>query len=143
MDPPDASVAVILERAARLTPSEAAALDAALRTNPPPLDVRAILDEHQRYLNHWAMFDHWPHPTIEMRWARETVDAALGIAARSHSGPEPEPDDGTVAWGAGTAAAQAVLASGRTRFSIVEDLTPLRGAWEAVLGTAGDEAGAR
>jgi len=142
MDPPDPPVAAILERAARLTPEEAAALDAALRANPPTLDVRAILDEHQRWLNNWAMFDRWADPAVEMRLARERVDAALGIPARSHAGREPEPDDGTVVWGAGTAAAQAVLASGRTRYSIVEDLAPLRAAWEAVMGTAGDETGA-
>jgi hypothetical protein len=136
MDPPDPPVAAVLERAARLAPGEAVALDATLRANPPTLDVRSVLDEHQRYLNEWAMFDHWPHPSVEMRWARERVDAALGIAARPHGGPEPAPDDGTVAWGAGTAAALAVLACGRTRLSIGEDLAPLRAAWESVMGTA-------
>jgi hypothetical protein len=143
MDPPDPPVAAVLDRAARLTLEEAVALDAALRANPPILDIQAIVDEHQRYLNYWAMFDHWPHPSVEMRWARERVDAALGLAPRSHAGPEPQPADGTVAWGAGTAAALAVLASGRAARTVNLDLAPLLAAWDAVMASADNEGRAR
>jgi hypothetical protein len=64
---PEVRVATILARAGRLTRDEARALDAALRAGPDlePL-ARHLMDDHQRYLNNWAMFDHWPHPWIEM-----------------------------------------------------------------------------
>ena len=112
MDTPDAPVRRILERAARITSEEATALDAAFRTTAPDDgEVLAVLDRHQLWKNEWAMFDHWPDPYNEMRWARDRVCAALGLPARPLHALEP--DDGSVAWGAGTAAAYAVLAAGR------------------------------
>lgn len=127
MDPPDPPVARILERAARLTAAEAAALDAAVRSLPPGAEAaRLALEDHQRWKNSWAMFDHWADPWIEMAWARQRVDAALGLPDRHH---EPvEPDDGTVAWGAATAAAYAVLAAGRAGA-----VRSFRTAWDAVI----------
>ncbi len=94
----------------------------------PPADVEALaaLDEHQRWKNQWAMFDHWPDPAIEMAWARDRVCAALGHTVRSHRALEP--DDGTIAWGAATAAAYAVLAAGRAGAP-----AGLRAAWDAVI----------
>jgi hypothetical protein len=128
MDPPDAPVRLILGRAARITSEEAEALDAALRAGSPTADeAQIVLDEHQRYLNDWAMFDHWPHPCIEMRWARDRVYAALGLPRRPHQALEP--DDGTAAWGAATATAYAVLAAGRAGAP-----APFRAAWVSVIG---------
>ena len=127
MDPPDPPVAHILERAARITVDEARALDAALRAIPPgDAEAQAALDEHQRWKNQWAMFNHWPDPGIEMAWARDRICAALGQTVRSHRALEP--DDGTIAWGAATAAAYAVLAAGRAGAP-----AGLRAAWDAVI----------
>jgi len=128
MDAPDARVRSILERAARITSEEATALDAALRTGAPDdSETQTVLDRHQIWKNQWAMFDHWPDPYIEMRWARDRVCAALGLPARPHRALEP--DDGTVAWGAGTAAAYAVLAAGRAGAP-----SAFRAAWDTVVG---------
>lgn len=127
MDPPDPEVAAILERPARLTAAEIAALDAEVRSLPSAdAWARRQLDAHQLWKNQWAMFDHWPDPAIEMGWARRRVYSALGLPDRHH---DPiEPDDGTVAWGAATAAAYAVLAAGRAGAA-----RTFRAAWDAVL----------
>jgi hypothetical protein len=129
-DPPDPAVTAILERAGRLTAEEARRLDAALRHGPDlePL-ARQVLSDHQGYLNHWAMFDHWSHPWDEMVEARHRVGTALGTAAPDRSPRAFEPDDGSVGWGAATAAAYAVLACGRA----CQDPRFLA-AWVAVLG---------
>lgn len=128
MDEPDAPVRSILERAARITSEEATALDAALRTGAPDAgEAQAVLDGHQLWKNQWAMFDHWPDPYIEMGWARDRVYLALGLPARRHD--TLEPDDGTVAWGAATAAAYAVLAAGRARAP-----STFRAPWDTVVG---------
>jgi hypothetical protein len=128
MDPPDAPVRLILERAARITSEEAEALDAALRSGSPTTgEAQDVLDDYQRYLNYWVMFDHWPHPYIEMCWARDQVDAALGLPPRPHQALEP--DDGSVAWGAATATAYAVLAAGRAGAP-----DPFMAAWVSVIG---------
>ena len=127
MEPPDPPVAQILEQCARLTPAEAVALDAAVRSLPPGDDVaRLVLDDHQGWKNSWAMFDHWPDPAIEMDWARERTYAALGLPARRHDAIEP--DDGSAAWGAATAAAYAVLAAGRANAP-----RTFRTAWDRVM----------
>jgi len=128
MDAPDASVRSILERAARITSKEATALDDALRTGAlDDSEAQTMLDGHQLWKNQSAMFDHWPDPYVEMQWAREHVYAALGLPARPHDALEP--DDGTVAWGAGTAAAYAVLAAGRAGAP-----STFRSAWDTVIG---------
>lgn len=112
MDPPDPPVARILELAARLTHADAAALDSVVRSGiPTGKAARQALESHQRWLNSTAMFGHWPDPAIEMSWARQRVYAALGLPDRNHLALEP--DDGSVAWGAATAAACAVLVAGR------------------------------
>jgi hypothetical protein len=112
MDASDNSVVRILDRAGRLTEAEALALGTAVRDRLglEPL-ARRIIDGHQRFLNATAMFEHWPDPVLEMTEARHRVDAALGIPLRHHDAVEP--DDGTTAWGAATAAACAALGSGR------------------------------
>ena len=126
MDPPDAPVQRILERAARITGNEAIALDAAIRAGPlTDADAEAVLEEHQRYLNSWAMFDHWPRPWVEMGWARTRVYAALGLPGDRVA---IEPDDGTVASGAATAAAYAVLAAGRAGAA-----AEFRAAWDSII----------
>ncbi len=130
-DTPDPPVAAILDRAACLTAEEALALDAALRQAPDlePL-ARMVMDDHQRDLNNWAMFDHWSHPWDEMAEARVRVGLNLGVSTTHRPGAF-EPDDRTVAWGAATAAADAVLGSGRACAE-----PRLREAWEHVIGTA-------
>jgi hypothetical protein len=134
MDAPDAPVRRILERAARITGEEAAALDEAIRTGAPhDSEAQAVLDEHQSWKNHWAMFDHWPDPYIEMGWARDRVRGALGLPRRP--GRALEPDDGTVAWGAGTAAAYAVLAAGRAGAP-----AKFQAAWDTVVEKSTPEA---
>jgi hypothetical protein len=128
MDAPDAPVRRILERAARLTGEEAVALDAALRAgSPTQAEAQAVLDEHQRWKNSLAMFDHWPDPYIEMGWARERVCRSLGLPSKPRRALEP--DDGTVTWGAATAAAYAVLAAGRAGAPV-----SFRTAWDMALG---------
>lgn len=68
VDPPDLAVVAILDRAARLTVEEATALDAAVRVRANLVTLAAeVLTEHQRWLNSWAMFDHWSHPSMEKR----------------------------------------------------------------------------
>ena len=112
-EPPAPAVAAVLERAGRLTADEARRLDAALRRGPDLETLaRLVLEDHQRWLNLWAMFDHWSHPSDEMAEARARVAAALGAAAPGRQWRAFEPDDGSTAWGAATAAAYAVLASG-------------------------------
>lgn len=129
MDPSDPAVTAILERAGRLTADEAAALAAAVRAEPDLLDLaRAAFDEHQAWLNSWAMFDHWANPAVEMSQARLAVASALGLARRWQDGLAP--DDGSVEWGAATAVALAVLGSGRA----VSAAARFRGPWERVLG---------
>ena len=129
-DSPDPAVIAILDRAGRLTTDEARRLDAALRQGPDlePLAL-LVLDDHQRYLNEWAMFDHWSHPSDEMAEARDRVAKALGMGVADRRRRALEPDDGSIAWGAATAAAYAALASGRAcaepRFLA---------AWVSVLG---------
>ncbi len=131
MDPSDPAVTAILERAAHLTADEAASLAAAVRAEPDLLDrARAALDEHQAWLNSWAMFDHWANPAVEMSEARLVVAAALGSAPRWQDGLVP--DDGSVEWGAATAVALAVLGSGRA----VSAAASFRAPWESALGPA-------
>jgi hypothetical protein len=128
MGDPDPAVQTILDRAERLSLAEAGALDATVRALPSGNAVaRRALDDHQLWKNQWAMFDHWPDPAIEMGWAREVVAAALGLRKRRHDAVEV--DDGTIAWGAATAAAYAVLAAGRAG----ADPT-FRTAWDGVIG---------
>jgi hypothetical protein len=128
MDPSDPPVARILECASRLSPTEAASLDAAVRTNVGlGLMARRVLDAHQRFLNATAMFFHWPDPALEMREARRRVAVALGGPLRYFD--PVEQDDGSVLWGAATATAYAVLGSGRASSS-----AELRAAWEEVMG---------
>jgi len=124
------AVTAILDRARRLTTDEARRLDAALRQGPDlePL-ARLVLDDHQRYLNEWAMFDHWSHPWDEMVEARLRVATALGTAAPDRRLSALEPDDGSIVWGAATAAAYAALASG---YACAEPR--LLAAWVSVLG---------
>lgn len=128
MDPSDPPVAHILDRAARLSSSEAALLDVAVRRNAGAgLTARRALDAHQRFLNATAMFDHWPDPAVEMMEARRRVAVALGVPLRPF---DPiEQDDGSVLWGASTATAYGVLGSGRAASS-----AELRAAWEEVIG---------
>lgn len=129
MDPSDPAVVHILERAARLTIDEATALAAAVRAEPDLVGLaRAALDEHQAWLNSWAMFDHWADPTVEMADARRRVETALGVGSQWWGALVP--DDGSVAWGAATAAALAVLGSGRA----VSGRPRFREPWERVLG---------
>lgn len=130
-DPSDPSVAAILDRAVCLTDEEARPLDAAVREGPDlePL-AQMVMDDHQRYLNNWAMFDCWSHPWDEMVEARTRVAFALGYSTTARP-VAVEPDDGTVAWGAATAAAYAVLGSGRACAE-----PRLREAWERVIDTA-------
>jgi hypothetical protein len=127
MDPSDPAVMRILERADRISMEEAVLLDAAVRRRPGLiLDAYRLLEEHQRFLNATAMFDHWPDPALEMADARRRVAAALGVTER---GSRPiEPDDGSVLWGAASAAAIAVLGSGRA-----SSWEALRAAWEEVI----------
>jgi hypothetical protein len=127
MDPSDPAVTRVLERAARVTSAEAALLAAAVRRRPGLiLDAYRVLEEHQRFLNATAMFDHWPDPALEMAEARRRLAAALGVTER---GSRPiEPDDGSVLWGAASAAAFAVLGSGRAT-----SWEALRAAWEEVI----------
>lgn len=128
MGPSDPPVAAILERAGRLTPSEAALLDAAVRRNVGVgLTARRVLDVHQQFLNATAMFTHWPDPAFEMTEARRRVAVALGAPLRPFD--PVELDDGSVLWGASTATAYAVLGSGRASSS-----AELRAAWEEVIG---------
>lgn len=127
MDPSDPAVARLLERAAGLTRAEARALDAAVRARPPGDEVaRQVLDDHQGWMNAWAMFNHWPDPAVEMGQARSAVYAALGQPRRWHDALEP--DDSSVAWGAATAAAYAVLAAGRAPAP-----STFRAAWDQVI----------
>jgi hypothetical protein len=124
----DAAVQGILDRAARITADEAAALDFAVRALPSgDAAAERALDEHQLWKNQSAMFDDWPDAAIEMGWARQSVDVALGLPKRWHGAIEP--DDGTAAWGAGTAAAYAVLAAGRAGGD-----PSFRAAWDQVIG---------
>lgn len=127
MNAPDAPVRRTLERAAWITGDEAVALDAALRASCPAVaEAQAVLDEHQRWKNSFAMFDRWPDPYVEMGWARDPVWKALGLPSAPHRALEP--DDGTVAWGAATAVAYAVLAAGRVAAPEL-----FRTAWDTAL----------
>jgi hypothetical protein len=121
-------VVAILDRAGQLTHQEARALNAAIRERPDLEDLAAlILDAHQRYLNYWAMFDNWAHPYDEMVEARRRVAVALGsVPARPLLGLQP--DDGSVDWGAATAAAYAVLGSG-----LASAEPRLKEPWELVM----------
>ena len=48
----------ILDRAACIKSEEAGALDSVLRTaSPAASEAQAVLNEHQRWKNSWAMFD--------------------------------------------------------------------------------------
>jgi hypothetical protein len=119
MNPPDLAVVAILDRAARLTLEEATALDAAVRAQANLAMLAAeVIAEHRRWLNSWAMFDHWSHPSLEMAEARQRVAVALGGSTAPIAYVALEPDDGSVRWGASTAAACAVLAIGRARYSV-------------------------
>jgi hypothetical protein len=136
MDPPDPAVIEILDRAGRLTLEEATALDAALRARPNLVALAAeVLDNHQRWLNSWAMFDHWSAPSWEMGEARRRVAAALGLSPANYV-PALDPADGSVRWGASTATACAVLAVGRARYSAGGELALLEEPWSEVLSTA-------
>jgi hypothetical protein len=127
MDESDPPVQRILERAERLSREEAVALDADLRAQlGVGLTARRVLDAHQRFINATAMFYDWADPALEMENARRRVAVALGLPLRPWHAFEP--DDGTVAWGAATAAAFAVLGSGRA-----SSLGELRAAWEGVI----------
>jgi hypothetical protein len=75
------------------------------------------------------MFEHWPDPYVEMGWARDRVCAALELSPRRHGAIEP--DDGTVAWGAATAAAYAVLAAGRAGAPVW-----FGKAWDTTIGSS-------
>jgi hypothetical protein len=128
MDPSNPAVMRILECAARLTAEEVRQLDAAVRRRPGlVLEAYRVLEEHQRFLNATAMFDHWPDPALEMAEARRRVAAALGEVPDRAFRPV-EHDDGTALWGAATAAACAVLGSGRA-----SSMKALRAAWEDVI----------
>ncbi len=128
MDASDPPVERILERAASITPEEATRLDAAVRGRTGlVLEARRALEAHQRFLNATAMFPHWPDPALEMAAARRQVAAALGAPGRHFEAIEP--DDGSVLWGASTAAACAALGSGRASSS-----RALRAAWLEVVG---------
>ena len=130
LTPSDPPVEAILERAERLTPEEACALAVAVRGRP---DLRAlaqsVLIDHQRFLNGWAMFDHWPHPADEMIEARKRVAAALGERDTPGHSPWIDADDGSVLWGAATAVAYAVLGSGRASLD-----RRLLAPWQSVVG---------
>ena len=145
-DPSDPAVAAILDRARRLTADEARALDAAVRERPDLESLAAlVLEDHRRYLNRWGMFYNWPDPYQEMVEARLRVAGALGSVAPEQltwAGPGDraeiaatrrpdalEPDDGSVGWGAASAAAYAVLGSGRA-----SDEPRLKEPWERILG---------
>jgi hypothetical protein len=136
MDPPDPAVIVILDRAGRLTVEEATALDAALRARPNLVALAAeVLDDHQRWLNSWAMFDHWSAPSWEMGEARKRVAAALGLSPANYAAAL-DSDDGSVRWGASTATACAVLTVGRARYSAGGELALLKEPWSEALSTA-------
>ena len=62
-----------------------------------------------------------------MGWGRDWAHAALGLPSRSHRALEP--DDGTVAWGAATAAAYAMLAAGRAGAP-----ASFRATWDSAIG---------
>jgi hypothetical protein len=128
-DPPNPAVLAVFERAGKLTVDEVQQLNAAVRRG---LDLEAlarlVLDNHQRYLNNWAMFDHWSHPWDEMVEARVRVATVLGAAPAIRPSAL-EPDDGSVIWGAATAAAYAVLACGAARAE-----PRFRAPWDLVLG---------
>lgn len=126
-------VVAILDRASRLTGEEAQALDREVRKRPDLASLAAsVLEEHQGWLNSWAMFDHWAHPTDEMIEVRRRVAVALGLQVPKHAGGL-VPDDGSVFWGAATAAACAVLAAGNARYS-VGVVSLLQEPWQSVLG---------
>lgn len=137
LDSSDPTVVAILDRAGRLTTGEAEALDASFRDHPElPALAGSILEVHQLWLNNWAMFDHWARPDAEMGVARQRVAAAFCSPADS-SISALEPDDGSVRWGAASAAACAVLAVGRARYSttfggFVTD-PRLREPWDRVI----------
>jgi hypothetical protein len=134
-NPSDSAVAAILDRARRLTPDEARALDAAVRRLPDLASLaKLVLEEHSLWLNQWAMFYNWAHPSSEMREARLIVAQALGTVPAQP--PDAlEPDDGSVGWGAATAAAYAVLGSGRAWYSSGQEphLPRLREPWERAV----------
>ena len=134
-NPSDPAVAAILERARRLTADEARALDTAVRERPDLESVaRLVLDEHYLWLNQGAMFYSWADPSSEMREARLGVADGLGGPAKTRDALEP--DDRSVGWGAATAAAYAVLGSGRAWYSSKGEsrLSRLREPWELVIG---------
>jgi hypothetical protein len=102
----DEAVLAVLDRAERLTHAEAVALDAALRERPDvePLAWKVLWDiEREGYF--WNTFPDWETPFAQWSDAKRRVGIALGGVEVDH------PDDGSVAWGAATAAACAVLGS--------------------------------
>ena len=107
-------VVVILDRAERLSSAEAEALNLALRDRPELVpDALYAMGEHERFLNHCAMFDHWSHPWDEMVEAHRRVAKALGVRTIGGGGSAAFPeDDGSIAWGASMAAALAALPMG-------------------------------
>ena len=110
-EPWDAAIVAVLERAARLTPTEATALDAALRARPEVEPLAAqIVGAIEREVNFWATRADWEIPLEQMAEARRRVAIALGDTEAMRSGAFVR-DDGSVAWGAATAAACAVLGS--------------------------------
>ena len=117
LDSSGAAVIAILDRAGRMTADEAEVLDVTFRERPAlPILAASVLEEHQIWLNTWAMFDHWAHPAAEMGEARRRVAEALGQPTDPYV-PALERDDGSVRWGAASAVACAVLAVGRARYS--------------------------
>lgn len=135
--PSDPAVAAILGRAGSLIEEEARALNEAVREQP---DLKRLADrvlaEYDEVYRHLSWSFCWPDAIGEMCDVRRRVATALGSLAI-----EPrkalETDDGTVEWGAATAAAYAVLGSGQAKvFGLrASQLPRLREPWERVLGT--------
>jgi hypothetical protein len=115
------AVIAVLERAGRLMQSEAVALDVALRRRPG-LDSLAwdILRGIEREGVYWGTRPDWEVPFQQWFEAKRRVGIAVGASV-------PAQDDGSVVWGAATAAACAALGSWAS-------LNPaLRGPWDQVI----------
>jgi hypothetical protein len=118
----DPALIGVLERADRLTQREAVALDVALRERPE-LDSLAweILRGLEREGTFWLTRRDWQVPFEQWFEAQRRVGVALGARV-------PTRDDGSVVWGAATAAACAVLGCWASQ------VPALREPWDQTIG---------